>query len=607
MHSAIAMTHWQYTPYVFPLGLAATVSVVLAVCAWYRRPARGVVAFVLLMLAVAEWSLAYALRLASVDLEAKLFWAKVRYLGIVVVPAAWLAFALQYTGRDKWLTRRNLALLAIEPLVALILVWTNERHGLHWYSVGLNYEGSFTTFSSTHGVGFWVHAAYSYVLTLLGALLIILTLVRSTRPYRGQTIATLVGVLAPVVGDVISTFGLSPFPHLDLTPFAFTLTGLAMIWGLFRFRLLDIVPVARNAVIENMSDGVVVLDAQNRFVDLNPAAQSIIGCTASEAIGQRVSDVLSDWSDVVRRYQGVTELYTEIAIGEGTAQRYFDLRVSSLCDRRGRLTGRLIILRDITERKLAEEELERAKDAAEAANQAKSEFISFVSHELNTPMTVIIGYVSFLATGSVGPLNKEQTDLLSVVESNAKRMATLVSDLAYISRIESGRLLLKPAPVSIVEIVEEVARSAQRQIGEKDQTMTIEIPGGMPMVWGDRLRLVQVLTNLVSNAHKFTPRGGQIAIRLEHAVNQWDSQGPPEVVHLAVEDNGIGIGPEDQEKIFQKFFRSEDQAVCMVPGTGLGLSIAKSLVEMQGGQIWLESEFRQGTTFHFTVPVVDAT
>jgi two-component system sensor histidine kinase VicK len=118
---------------------------------------------------------------------------------------------------------------------------------------------------------------------------------------------------------------------------------------------------------------------------------------------------------------------------------------------------------------------------------------------------------------------------------------------------------------------------------------------------------VQVLTNLVSNAYKFTPRGGRITIRLEHAVNQWDLQGSSEVVHLTVEDNGIGIGREDQEKIFQKFFRSEDQAVCRVPGTGLGLSIAKSLVEMQGGQIWLESEFRQGTTFHFTVPVADAT
>jgi PAS domain S-box-containing protein len=599
------MMHWQYTPYLFPLGIATVVSVVLALVAWRRRPAPGATAFVLLMLAVAEWSLAYALRLACADLEAKLLWAKVRYLGIVIVPATWLAFALQYTGRDRWLTRRNLTLLAIEPLGTLLLVWTNDWHGLHWSSVRLDQEGAFATFGSTHNVGFWVHAAYSYLLLLAGAFLLIQALVRSSRLYRGQTIATLVGVLAPLAGNVVSTFDLGPFPHLDLTPFAFTVTGLAMVWCLFRFRLLDIVPVARDAVIESMSDGVIVLDAQDRIVDLNPAVQCILGCTASEAIGQWISDVLFDQPDLVRRYRDVTEAHAEIVLGKSAAQQYFDLCISPLCDRRGHLTGRLIVLRDITERKQAEEELQRAKETAEAADQAKSEFISFVSHELRAPMTSIMGYASFLAAGSVGPVNEIQADFLGVIESNAKRMTVLVSDLADISRIESGHLLLELGALSVAEVVEEVVRSTQGQIGEKEQILTLEIPDGLPLVWGDRTRLVQILTNLVNNARKFTPPGGRITVRAEHTVNQWTPQSDREAVHIAVEDDGIGIKPEDREKIFQKFFRSGDHEVRESPGTGLGLNIAKNLVEMQGGQIWLESEFRKGTTFHFTVPVAE--
>ncbi|MBL7065155.1 MAG: ATP-binding protein [Anaerolineae bacterium] len=143
-----------------PLGIAAAISVLLALFAWRRRPAPDATAFVLLMLAVAEWSLAYALRLAGTDLATKLFWAKVRYLGIVIVPAAWLIFALQYTGRGKWLTRRNLTLLAIEPLCMLLLVWTNDWHGLYWSSVRLDEVGSFTAFGSTHGVAFWVHKVF---------------------------------------------------------------------------------------------------------------------------------------------------------------------------------------------------------------------------------------------------------------------------------------------------------------------------------------------------------------------------------------------------------------------------------------------------------------
>jgi signal transduction histidine kinase len=199
-----------------------------------------------------------------------------------------------------------------------------------------------------------------------------------------------------------------------------------------------------------------------------------------------------------------------------------------------------------------------------------------------------------------------QSNFLSTIRSNVNRMATLVSDLADISRIEAGRLRLEFSSVAITEVVEEVVRSTQGQIEEKEQGLVVDVPEDLPPVWGDRTRLIQVLTNLVSNAHKYTPDGGEIQIRAEAGPNAWDPEGAPEVVHLAVMDNGIGISPEDQRKIFQKFFRSEDEKAREAPGTGLGLNITKNLVEMQGGRIWFESVFREGTTFHFTVPVVES-
>jgi signal transduction histidine kinase len=239
----------------------------------------------------------------------------------------------------------------------------------------------------------------------------------------------------------------------------------------------------------------------------------------------------------------------------------------------------------------------------QAANNAKSEFVSFVAHELKNPMTSIKGYSELLAAGAVGTINDMQSNFLSTIRSNVERMSTLVSDLNDNSKIEAGRLRLEFKAVDVNEVADETIRSAKKQLEEKEQTIAVEMPEKMAKVWADRTRLAQVIINLISNAHKYTPQGGSIIIGAEQATNQWDPQGAAEVVHIWVKDNGIGISPEDQEKIFQKFFRSEDQKAREAPGTGLGLNITKSLVEMQGGRIWFESVYRQGTTFHFTVPV----
>jgi signal transduction histidine kinase len=242
----------------------------------------------------------------------------------------------------------------------------------------------------------------------------------------------------------------------------------------------------------------------------------------------------------------------------------------------------------------------------QAANNAKSEFVSFVAHELKNPMTSIKGYTELLAAGAVGPINEMQTSFLSTIKSNVERMSTLVSDLNDNSKIEAGKLRLEFRAVEVPEIVDEVIRSTHRQVEEKKQAIRVELPADLPKVWADRTRIAQVITNLVSTAHKYTPSGGEIIIAAERAENTWDPQGASEVVHIWVKDNGIGINPEDQKRIFQKFFRSEDTKAREAPGTGLGLNITRSLTEMQGGAIWFESQFRAGTTFHITIPVSEA-
>jgi signal transduction histidine kinase len=239
------------------------------------------------------------------------------------------------------------------------------------------------------------------------------------------------------------------------------------------------------------------------------------------------------------------------------------------------------------------------------ANLAKSDFVSFVAHELKNPMTSIKGYTELIAGGAVGTINEMQTNFLHTIKSNVERMSTLVSDLNDNSKIEAGRLHLEYKATDVAVLIDEVVRSIKRQVEDKKQTLDTVLPEELSPMWSDRIRVSQVLTNLVSNAYKYTPEGGIVQVGAEESANQWDSEGATRVIHLWVKDNGIGLSLEDQQKMFQKFFRSEDPKAREAPGTGLGLNITKSLVEMQGGKIWFESEFRKGTTFHFTIPVAE--
>jgi signal transduction histidine kinase len=222
-------------------------------------------------------------------------------------------------------------------------------------------------------------------------------------------------------------------------------------------------------------------------------------------------------------------------------------------------------------------------------------------------MTSIKGYADLLAVGAMGALNEIQQQAMNTIRGNVDRMATIVSDLTDIARIESGRMRLEMKAIPFQGIIDDVIRTVQGQYDAKEQTLIREIEPDLPPVWGDHVRLVQVLTNLMSNGYKYTPANGTIRLTVTRSANTWDPEGAPEVLHVSVQDNGYGISPADQKKIFTKFFRAEDRAIREAPGTGLGLNIFKLLVELGGGKAWFESELGKGSTFHFTVPLALAT
>jgi PAS domain S-box-containing protein len=336
----------------------------LAVYGWRRHYTPGAKPFVVMAAAVSLWSLSYALELSSTTLPAKLSWSNLTFVGITTAAAAWLAFALQFIGRGKWLTRRNLALLAIQPIAVILLTWTNDAHNLFRIDARMVplADGSTLALDPTYGIAFWLHGIYCYVLLLAGALLLGQAFFRAPRYYRRQTGVMLLGALIPWLANVLYLVAPHALSHLDATPFAFGLSSLAVAWGLFHFRLLDIVPVARDVLVEEMSDGVLVLDGQDRILDLNPAALQIIGHPPGEIIGSDVAQVLPTWPSRHATPPDETEDYAEIALAKDDPARVFDLRITPLYDHQARLTGRMAILRDITERKRASAALQASEE-----------------------------------------------------------------------------------------------------------------------------------------------------------------------------------------------------------------------------------------------------
>ena len=352
--------------YLSILAASAVISLSLAFYVWQRRETTGAKHLALMMLVLFEWSLTYFLQILSPDLPTKIFWSRMAFLGIVTTPIVWFLFALEYTERRHWVKRSHLIGFFIIPVITTILIWTNASHHWFWTSVGLVQNGDLLLRVSKNGFWFWVHATYSYAFILAGTIMVVRALLNWPSQYRGQMFGILLGILAPWIANVLTIFDIVPF-LIDITPFAFTLTGIGMAFSLFRHRLLDLAPIARKVIIEGMQDGMMVLDPSGRIVDTNQALHKIFGFSETQKIiGEKAVDAFNQWPTLVERYENVSTAADEIMFDIGTNQRWAELTISPLKDR-GSFVGRLAIFRDITSRKKAEEQVRKLSRAVESS------------------------------------------------------------------------------------------------------------------------------------------------------------------------------------------------------------------------------------------------
>jgi diguanylate cyclase (GGDEF)-like protein/PAS domain S-box-containing protein len=349
---------FQLHTYTVVLAVSALTTLVISLII-FRRDVPGSRTLAGVLAGTFIWSGAYAMTWSLTGLHEKILWLKIMYLGVNAVPTLFLIFTLIITHHDDWLTTRNLILLGLEPLAMVVLVWFGTH--LVFDRIELDLNGRLTVLSVQRGAGFWIHALYSYVISLLAFIILGLSSLRANPFFRRQYLVILFASVVPFVASIFTQLSYKEPAGLDMSPVAFGATSILYAYAIFRHRFMDIRPVARGRLIENMSDGVLVLDDKNRIVDINPAMKKFLEGEPLELLGRNISETLNIWGQDIEQLLNGFESHTEIQMPK-KPPRYLDLRFTPLFDEDRKLSGRLIVIRDVTGPKEVEQDLRRAND-----------------------------------------------------------------------------------------------------------------------------------------------------------------------------------------------------------------------------------------------------
>jgi len=516
----------------------------------------------------------------AASIETKIMWSKFSYLGIMYCSVSFFFFSLTFSSSTHFLSKKfKIALYSIATLF-LLSPFTNDLHHLHWKSYSINMVTNATNY--VYGPLFWLIFTFSYLTLIAGIINIILLFFRLSSFYRNQILLLFIASLIPPLGNLIYVFQINPVPGFDWTPFTFLLTGILIAINISQYKMFDLVPFARNKLIDIIPDAILVVDKSLRIADYNSVFRKLIDSNKEELIGQRIEKIIPHRENLIKEILKHDEFQIEISREIDGKMHYFELQSNTLFDHHKQQTGRLVVLKDISRRIRAEESIKLTN--TRLTNEIKEKeklivdldaFSHTVAHDLKNMLGAIVSASNLIKAG---------------IDTYPKEDILKINDLINMS---ATKTMMRP--VNMQKVVLDSITRLKDMIDEK--SAQISLSPSWPDALGYEAWLEEVWINYISNAVKY---GGTPPVIKMGSEPLADGR-----IKFWIKDNGKGLTDDEMASLFNKFTRLD---TLKAEGHGLGLSIVKRIVEKLNGEVGVESKSipGEGSTFFFILPIAQS-
>lgn len=558
----------------------------------YKKKHGALKIFGLMMLSNSIWSLAYGFELASASLDQAKFFINIEYVGITTLPLCWFLFCLKLAGREKWYKRPlNFSLLASVTVVITLLVWTNSYHHLHYKSYFMDTRGEFPMVYIVPGISYQLFTIYFYLLLAIGSYLLIATFRKADPIYKRQNYSIVIAAIIPWLTNIAYILGFRPVGNLDLTPFSFAATIFFISIAIYRFKLFDVLPIAREKVLDLIQDGFLVVDQKNRVIDYNNAFRKyLIDPNNKKIIGTSIETLFPDqfaFFEFMERHQsGKIELHIKSHLGS------FDLEADILYLDENKLNNdaTIIKLQDLTHFKQEALKSQQQTEELKKLNQLKDRIFSIIAHDLRGPLVNLSEVLKMISNNLITV--EEFKTLSPILNKDILYTTDLLENILHWSRSQLKGYGINKEYFDLKSmIINEVNYHLPSAASKNVNIVQDVFPGNI--VYADMLMIQIVVRNLLSNAIKFCYEDCEINITAVYSKGK---------MLLSIADNGMGIKAEALEKLFGGENIST-RGTMNEKGTGLGLMVCKEFMERNDGEITVESEFGKGTKFNLFIPI----